>query len=216
MGKENYAGLIVGGLALALAGYAIFRKPAAAQAQADPTLGWSTTGPQPSETGANSDVYPYLGGSNSTGKPSDDPARVGPGETKEENLTTLIPGELIPLVGGDGSWYSQRKISEVLGWTPEQYNQGWLVVIGEKLGGVGPGAAGTAGMTKEAIYAYGYADTMEKANYIRERENLITKTGGSWLGGVLQAPAAFADVQSPITDYSNWLDEILAKQGVTR
>lgn len=198
MANDNVL-MLIGIAALGLAGYNFIQGHTA---QASGASG-HVKGNYPVNT--NSESYPYPPGASETGQPSDTPARVGYGETPQENLFAEIPPERISMVGGDSSWYERRHISEKLSWTPEQYLKGWHTVIGEKFGGTGAGIPGSE-LSAKALYAYGYSPTMEHAQGQITRNQMIAQLGGSWQGGVLTPPA---DFKGSVTEFSDLVREKL-------
>ena len=147
----------------------------------------------------NSEQYPAPTTSEGGGNVDDTMARLGVGETPDENLYTTIPGAetgqappMIGVNGSDDSRFAQRNISEVLGWTPEEYQKGFDVIVGERFGGIGPGIPGPE-MTAEQRYAYNYNDTMAQAEYVVQRNKVIAELGGSWEKGWLQPGPDYAN-----------------------
>lgn len=116
-----------------------------------------------------------------------------------KELYTEIPGELIPITGGPGSWYDIRKIEETLGWTEAQYAE--QVAQIRTIPGIE--------RTSEQAYAGGYTTEykMGEAEYYRY---ILEQEGGSRVAGVLVPPA---DWGGSVTQYAQHLMDRMKLQG---
>jgi hypothetical protein len=128
----------------------------------------------------------------STEIPSTPVAEIG---TPENPLTAEIPGELIPQTG-PGSWYEIRKIEEILGWTPEQYEaeiEYIRTIPGEE-------------RTVEENYAGGYAENMAQAQNQVDFAAMNAQLGGSYQAGILTPPMWW---EGSVTGWANYVRNTL-------
>ncbi|OGO29978.1 MAG: hypothetical protein A2Z29_04740 [Chloroflexi bacterium RBG_16_56_11] len=202
--KSEIGGLILGAGTIVLGLYVFYR------------LGRKNAGASDSggaSTEYESDWFPTGAGGESSdgGTPGDTGARTGPGETAEEGaaavLSTVIPGEMIPM----SDWYYRRHVSELTGWSPQEYQDAWKNIIGEKAGGVGPGVSGHEIQGPEVRVAFGYNETVRQAKTTINYFQLITKTGGSWNKGILTPPSGW---KGTATQYSQYLQKRITEGAV--
>lgn len=130
-----------------------------------------------------------------------DPVKAKMADITGDSLYAVIPGELKPVIGAD-SWYVERDIFNILGWTEEQYLADWIATR----------AIPGSDMTAEQLYAHNYVPTVAAGIDTVRRNLLIDETGGSWEGGYLIPPPGWP---GSATDYSNWLREQLDGAVVT-
>jgi len=192
-------------LSLGLAGYAVFKS-------GDKAAGSSLVRPAPA---FSSERVPYPGGAEGSGNIGDQGAREGFGETATENLYAVIPETEHPIIGGDDSRYVQRHVSELTGWSQQDYLNRYKQIYGEVVGGPGSGVP-YAELTKKDLLAFDYVKTPDQADYVTARNQLIAELGGTWENGVLTPPPDYQARGISVTQFSDMMREHLLKAGYSQ
>jgi len=118
------------------------------------------------------------------------PVRDMEGQEGKTPPLTLPPeeeanlGVMTPMVSENGdSWYKEKDIGGILGWSPAEYSQRWAEFVASKQGSIN--------LTAEERYAFDYADTMELAERQAASIERVYELGGYYEDGILQPPSDY-------------------------